>query len=578
MLRAFEGAWLDWMTGMGWQVALLALAAWAVTRLLWRSGAALRYSIWLVVFLRLLLPPSLAAPWSAGTLVERFVAPNFAMDAGTPVNGGEGAAGVYPAGQAAAGAGLEPRNTAWGTRAGAGQLLLAVWILGATGLFLFMVLRFRRYARGVLRDAEPPGDGLREMTARLARDMGVRDSIDVLVSPGLTIPAVFGFWRPVIALPRLLAESLPEPQMTAILGHELAHVRRHDVRTAWLVSMLLCVYWFHPAVWLANYFLRREREMACDDAVLYHTRQEGRDYAQTLVRVAEGFGSPVPVGAGFLGMLELSDNLLLRMQSCTDVMRRRRPGWGTLGVVGLFMLLLLPMGPWTSRAAAQAGLKSGQQAPPKLVSTMPANKATGVDPVLDRITLTFDQDMARGFSWTGGPPQFPETTGKPEWVDSRTCALPVRLEPGRLYRVGINSKSHQNFRSAAGVPVRPEVLVFTTKGGDPALSAALEPPKVVTLEPGNGAIGVSPALTELVVTFDREMGGGFSWTGGGETYPATNGKPYWSEDKKSCHLPVKLKPGWSYRLGLNSPSHNNFQSGHGVPLTPLVWTFTTADN
>lgn len=101
-------------------------------------------------------------------------------------------------------------------------------------------------------------------------------------------------------------------------------------------------------------------------------------------------------------------------------------------------------------------------------------------------------------------------------------------------------------------------------------------PTATLMKPANGATGVSPALAELVVTFDREMGGGFSWTGGGENFPETTGKPYWDGDRKTCHLPVKLKPGWSYRLGLNSPSHKNFKSVQGVPLTPVVWTFSTA--
>lgn len=44
----------------------------------------------------------------------------------------------------------------------------------------------------------------------------------------------------------------------------------------------------------------------------------------------------------------------------------------------------------------------------------------------------------------------------------------------------------------------------------------------------------------------------------------------------TCVLSVRLKPDWSYRLGLNSPSHINFQSIGGVPLEPVEWTFTTA--
>ena len=154
--------------------------------------------------------------------------------------------------------------------------------------------------------------------------------------------------------------------------------------------------------------------------------------------------------------------------------------------------------------------------------------------------------------------------------------LPVKLEAGKMYRVGINSKSHRNFRSAAGIPVRPQVLAFSTKGADASITAGIEAPHVVLLVPADGAQGVAPTLDRLTVTFDRPMGGGFSWTGGGDHYPETTGKPEWSADKKTCTLPVKLKPDWEYVIGLNSTSHNNFQSEQGIPLVPIPWQFKTA--
>ena len=79
------------------------------------------------------------------------------------------------------------------------------------------------------------------------------------------------------------------------------------------------------------------------------------------------------------------------------------------------------------------------------------------------------------------------------------------------------------------------------------------------------------------MTFNMPMGGGMSWTGGGPEFPEIpEGKsPKWSADGKTCKLPVSLKSGQAYRLGLNSRSHNNFQSAAGVPLEPVVYMFQT---
>jgi hypothetical protein len=217
--------------------------------------------------------------------------------------------------------------------------------------------------------------------------------------------------------------------------------------------------------------------------------------------------------------------------------------------------------------------------PPRIIATSPKSGVNNVDPALKEITVTFDRDMEGGMSWTGSGPAFPKLPAgaKPHWQDDkRTCVLPVTLQTGRDYRVGINAPSYQNFRSAAGVPAAPTVIVFRTSG----LKVESKAPEIVSLDPPNGARDVSPALTELRVTFNMVMGGGCSWTGGGPKFPAAPAgkKPFWSKDGKTCVLPVELKPGTEYLLGLNSLSNKGFQSDDGIPLKPVSYTFKTSDN
>lgn len=112
---------------------------------------------------------------------------------------------------------------------------------------------------------------------------------------------------------------------------------------------------------------------------------------------------------------------------------------------------------------AIAGQPKGQA--PKILFTKPADGATDVDPALSEITVTFDQDMSEGMSWTGGPPEFPSSPEgqQAQWRGKRTCVLPVKLESGHQYRVGINSPSYHNFCSAGGTPALPASISFSTK-------------------------------------------------------------------------------------------------------------------
>jgi len=249
-------------------------------------------------------------------------------------------------------------------------------------------------------------------------------------------------------------------------------------------------------------------------------------------------------------------------------------GWATRLGVAAFALAFLPM----SSGAAPGIAADGPN--PLIVKTSPQVGATGIDPSLSEITVTFDRDMGTGMSWTGSPPEFPpiDESRKPMWKDLRTCALPVKLEKASFYRVGINSAVHQNFRSAAGSPALPSAIFFTTKGAAAEVEAQLTAPEIKSMEPNNGAMNVDPKTTELKVTFNMPMNSGMSWTGGGPSFPklAEGKKASWSADGLTCTLPVTLAPAHDYQLGLNSANHKNFQSKAGVSLEPVVYRFRTA--
>jgi hypothetical protein len=146
--------------------------------------------------------------------------------------------------------------------------------------------------------------------------------------------------------------------------------------------------------------------------------------------------------------------------------------------------------PWTVRsvtrkeferhcALGQPSLKSendqkepvGSTEPPIVVSTTPMAFANDVSPDLKEIAVTFDKPMMNlSWSWVGGGETFPEMMGQPQYDKSkRTCTLPVELEAGRFYWVGINSPQHKNFQTDIQVAAVPYVILFATmnENGEP---------------------------------------------------------------------------------------------------------------
>ncbi len=104
-------------------------------------------------------------------------------------------------------------------------------------------------------------------------------------------------------------------------------------------------------------------------------------------------------------------------------------------------------------------------------------------------------------------------------------------------------------------------------------------PRVVLLSPGNGATNVDPNLKEIKVTFDRPMNkGGWSFCQKSEVdFPTISGTPSYDESGMVITLPVRLSPGKTYNIYLNSPAFSGFRSAQGHVLQPVHYTFATAE-
>lgn len=143
--------------------------------------------------------------------------------------------------------------------------MVAAWFVGVILLSFRLAAGWMIVQRMRHRCVEPVGDAMRGTAQALARRLRVRRSVRVVNSALAQVPSTVGWLRPIILLPASAVTGLTPDQLSALIAHELAHVRRHDYLVNLLQSAIETLLFYHPAVWWVSHRMRVEREHCCDD-------------------------------------------------------------------------------------------------------------------------------------------------------------------------------------------------------------------------------------------------------------------------------------------------------------------------
>jgi beta-lactamase regulating signal transducer with metallopeptidase domain/protein involved in polysaccharide export with SLBB domain len=177
-------------------------------------------------------------------------------------------------------------------------LAIAAWFLGAITLVVIAAYRYVQVLC-TLPIGSPPDDPQWQVewetahrSAKLRRHQTVTLRITAALGPLL-------HWAPrayFILVPRPLWSSLESAERTAILRHELAHLRRNDLWKSLAIRVLALPQWFNPLAWLAVRRFDEAAEWACDDAAA-PSANDRLAFANSLLQSAEYALAPYPASA-----------------------------------------------------------------------------------------------------------------------------------------------------------------------------------------------------------------------------------------------------------------------------------------
>ena len=362
------------MAAMFWQVGLLIILIACLDTIIKRwAWPRLRYALWLLVLLKLVLPPGISMPGSFTARLQPVtdrIVDNMTRERSATFN--EPSAEMqYEHFQIVPAVIEAPARTTVGTpppiRAFGDYAVeipadepappvrfvwqfyaMVIWLFGMMVLGSCLISRLYRLRKGRLQTDSTCSipQSFHNMMLRCARQLKLRRIPRIIVTKKVVCPAVFGVFRPVLLMPKGYLSKLSRKDAEHMLLHELAHIKRGDPVVHSFYLILQIVYWFNPLLWFARRQLIHLRELCCDATVAGLLKNRTCEYRETLIDVARRFLTrPVEPGIGLLGLFEDTNRLLVRLSWLEKKTWRykKMKNFIVITIIALMIAFVLPM-------------------------------------------------------------------------------------------------------------------------------------------------------------------------------------------------------------------------------------------
>jgi beta-lactamase regulating signal transducer with metallopeptidase domain len=329
-LNEWAAAWAPTFVGLVWQSTLLvvvvAVACWALRR----HSPALRFGLLLLLAAKLLVLPiwTVVIETPAWLTAEPAAAPVAASPArieAAPVSDAAAFEDVSPSGGGirpnANVADANPRSIHQRERLTWQAWLLSIWLVVVAAEVVRTLWQFRRLRR-LLAGAKPVTPHIALAVAECARALRLRAVPSTVQVDADGSPLACGLLNPTLVFPAAMLGSFDSPALRQIILHELAHIRRRDLWTIWIIHVMRTIYWFHPAAYWTACRAGLERELACDQLAMTHSGASAGAYARTLIRAVGARSQPIVLTAAAAARLDGGQSRFTRVDEAASFARQ----------------------------------------------------------------------------------------------------------------------------------------------------------------------------------------------------------------------------------------------------------------
>lgn len=228
--------------------------------------------LWLIAWIKLMIPYSLSSKWSIMNLISFYQKPIES---------------VYLNALELIGKVETSNNTV--------ILLEIVWCIGMMIIAIYFIYKYIK-ALKIYKEALPLDT---QFFTQWKEKHYLNRNYIIKKSDQIPSPLTYGFISPVILIPRSIVTKNME-SMECILLHEWNHIKRWDALKKLVLVMTLCVHWFNPLVWVMFMLVNRDIELCCDEDIIYMIGEnKKKEYANLLINMEQKRIKLNPLYSGF---------------------------------------------------------------------------------------------------------------------------------------------------------------------------------------------------------------------------------------------------------------------------------------
>jgi beta-lactamase regulating signal transducer with metallopeptidase domain len=317
-----------------WQIPLVAATAWFCVKFASRLSAKYHHALWVAALLL-----SLVMPFASLERLNVFRESDSTSSLHLTSNDGHA---------------LQVQKTAradmflFGMRRHSQRVFLAPTLKYALAVFyvgfiayrlLILGMAWRRTLQlkaGTYEAALPRS--VQEAAKRAARHYSL-PAVAIRSSWEATGPFILGARHPILVLPEGILREAQEADLSSILNHEMAHLKRHDFLLNLIYEVLCLPVAFHPVTGVLKERIDQSRELACDEMAAEQT-DSPTGYARSLLRIAQSMSpkDSQTQSSHALGLFD-TNNLEERIMSLLAKKNRIGKRWGRFFLVGVATIL-----------------------------------------------------------------------------------------------------------------------------------------------------------------------------------------------------------------------------------------------